>query len=150
MTTKLKEKDIVTYIVDNWDKYFPELIFKKTEFQARSDYRCDILCFLEMNLREYGYDEDGIHYAGIYTEVKYNSPSRDLIFELEKAIDCCSHPSIKHPRYVAVIMDDYSDETILNYLIENDIIMWKIDIVDDNLEEMKIYLYEPDEFNVNK
>lgn len=143
-----KEKDIVKHIVDNWEKFFPELIFKRTEFQARSDYRCDILSFLPMNLKDYGYEQDEIHYAGIYTEVKYNSASRDLIFELEKAKACCSHPAVKRPRFIGVIMDDYTNETIVDYLISNDIIMWKIDMKEDDIESMQISLYNPEDFIV--
>ena len=85
--TKLKEKDIVNHITSNWNSYFPDIDFWKTEYSLRN-FRVDIAASMKVNLKDLSIrDKDTIiERAPIFFEVKYNSNMRDLMFEIQKQI----------------------------------------------------------------
>lgn len=142
---EIKEKHIIKHIVDNWNKLLGEekLHFFKTEYCALDDWRCDILAYVYLDLEEMGYENAPRNYrAPIYTEVKFNSDSRDLIYEISKGLRLVNQAA--YPRYIAVISDDFSDPTILDFLVENKIHMWQIKIKDDDLSTLRLEYYEPD------
>ena len=141
----LKEKDIVDHLCDNWEIYFPELVGCKKEYTFR-DSRIDILSSVPVDLYELGIREenDPFRYtkAAVFVEVKYNSEMRDLLFELQKHIafrdwyiskgkSCC---------YIVVISDKF-DANMVKFMEENDIIMYKYTIEDEDLETFEIEEY---------
>lgn len=141
--TMLKEKNIVNHIVSNWNKYFPDIDFWKTEFSLRN-FRIDIAASMQLNLKDIGLrDEDYIlERAPIFFEVKYNSNMRDLMFELQKQISFRNWYSTYGKAFcmICVISDEF-DEDMVKFMIDNSINMFKIDITDDNLDEMTITEY---------
>lgn len=146
---KLTEKQVVDYIIKNWDKLFDDIKFYKSEYYWLPEWRCDISAFIWMDLKEEGLTKDPYPYrAPIFIECKYNSDARDLIFELRKALYCAKKGA--WPKYVGVFMDDYSDGHILDFLIENEIHMWKINIKNEDLSTLYMEYYEPKETVIEK
>lgn len=141
----LKEKDIVDHLCNNWGTYFPELVGCKKEYTFR-DSRIDILSSIPVDLYELGIREkdDPLRKtkAAVFVEVKYNSEMRDLLFELQKHIkfrdwyiskgkSCC---------YIVVISDKF-DANMVQFMEENDIIMYKYNIENEDLETFEIEEY---------
>ena len=150
MKKSLSEKEIVNHIIKNWDKFFEKdnIKFQKTEWQALENYRADIMAYIDLDLKDIGWREESEMYRTlVILECKYQSESRDLIYELEKAkyiqwyLD--ERSNYPHPVFIGVISDDFSDKAIYDYLIENNIHMWKINIKDDNIETMTLRYIDP-------
>ena len=145
----LKEKDIVDHLCNNWTTYFPELIGCKKEYTLR-DSRVDILSSYPIDLYEYGIrdENDKLRYinAAVFIEVKYNNNHRDLLYELQKHINFRDwYINIgKAYCFIVVISDNYDDD-IIDFMEDNDIIMYKYEIQDEDLNTFKI-----EEFNKNK
>lgn len=141
--TKLKEKDIVDYLVANWNKYFPELNSARKEFPFRQS-RVDILSSFPVNLKDLGIrEEDYFTNAAAFFEVKYNSNMRDLMFEIQKLIQFRNW-YIQYGKAfcaISVISDDY-DFDMVKFFIENDVLMYKFSIKDDNLETLVVEEYK--------
>jgi hypothetical protein len=152
MKKTLSEKQIVNHIVQNWDKFFAEenIKFQRIEWQALENYRADIMAYMDLDLKEIGWREKSVKYrATIILECKYQSESRDLIYELEKAkyLQWYLKERLTEswPVFIGVISDDFSDKAIYDYLIENDIHMWKINIKDNDIETMTLRYLTPGE-----
>ena len=145
----LKEKDIVDHLCNNWTTYFPELIGCKKEYTLR-DSRVDILSSYPIDLYEYGIrdENDKLRYinAAVFIEVKYNNNHRDLLYELQKHINFRDWYINMGKAYcfIAVISDNY-DDNMIDFMEDNDIIMYKYEIQDEDLNTFKI-----EEFNRNK
>lgn len=145
----LKEKDIVDHLCNNWTTYFPELIGCKKEYTLR-DSRVDILSSYPIDLYEYGIrdENDKLRYinAAVFIEVKYNNNHRDLLYELQKHINFRDWYINMGKAYcfIVVISDNYDDDMI-DFMEDNDIIMYKYEIQDEDLNTFKI-----EEFNRNK
>jgi len=150
---KLLEKDIVNYIIRNWTSLFDNNIkLYRTEVKWLNDYRCDISAYVEMTLDEkYGYNEPYKYNAPIFIEVKFNKNDRDLIYEIKKALTAVNRIGLdkperlnvlRNPAYVGVISDDFSDEYIYNFLIENNIHLWQIDIKNNDINTLKLTYIE--------
>jgi hypothetical protein len=141
---KITERKVVDYIIENWDKFFPDIQYLWKEHSFTENWRCDIVGCIPMQLgEEYGFpNDDPYNYkALICFEAKYNSASRDLIYELEKAVKFLSKS--KYPNYVCVLLDDYNDEGIYDYLVANNINMYKYTFKDDDLSTMKVEVFNP-------
>lgn len=142
----LKEKDIVDHLCNNWTTYFPELIGCKKEYTLR-DSRVDILSSYPIDLYEYGIrdENDKLRYinAAVFIEVKYNNNHRDLLYELQKHINFRDWYINMGKAYcfIAVISDNY-DDNMIDFMEDNDIIMYKYEIQDEDLNTFKI-----EEFN---
>ena len=141
----LKEKDIVNYLCDNWNKYFPDLIGCRKEFTIR-DSRVDILSSKKTDLYALGIrsEEDLYRYinAAVFVEVKYNENNRDLIYELQKHIEFRDW-YINYGKAYCIIMtisDEY-DQYMTKFIRNNKIIAYKYSIEDDNLDTFKIWEY---------
>ena len=145
----LKEKDIVDHLCNNWTTYFPELIGCKKEYTLR-DSRIDILSSYPIDLYEYGIrdENDKLRYinAAVFIEVKYNNNHRDLLYELQKHINFRDWYINMGKAYcfIVVISDNY-DDNMIDFMEDNDIIMYKYEIQDEDLNTFKI-----EEFNRNK
>lgn len=145
----LKEKDIVDHLCNNWTTYFPELIGCKKEYTLR-DSRVDILSSYPIDLYEYGIrdENDKLRYinAAVFIEVKYNNNHRDLLYELQKHINFRDWYINMGKAYcfIVVISDNY-DDNMIDFMEDNDIIMYKYEIQDEDLNTFKI-----EEFNRNK
>lgn len=141
---ELKEKDIVEYIVNNWDKFFEGTKFIKTEFTLR-DFRVDIFASFPVDLKDLGLREKSYPVkASIFFEVKWKSTMRDLLFELKKQIAFRDWYINYGKAYceICVISDEY-DKHMVDFMVENEITMFKIDIKDNDLSTMTISEYIP-------
>lgn len=138
----ITEKQIVDHIIKNWEKLFePGLHFFKREVEWLEGWKCDITAWFMM---EY---EGEPHKAAVFMEAKYDSPSRDLIYELCKALTFVNRH--KAPSFVAVISDDFSDPYIQNFIKENQIFMFQVIVENQDLETMKIkYIQNTGHFEI--
>ena len=142
----LKEKDIVDHLCNNWTTYFPELIGCKKEFTFRNS-RVDILSSCPVDLYEFGIrsEDDTCRYinAAVLVEVKYNNNQRDLLYELQKHINFRDWYINMGKAYcfIVVISDNYDDDMI-DFMEDNDIIMYKYEIQDEDLNTFNIEEYE--------
>lgn len=146
--TKYKEKDIVKHIVQNWDNFFPDLTFRRTELKMR-DFRVDIFASFYANLKDLGVrDQDYWCHPSVFFEVKYNSNMRDLMFELQKQINFRNWyvGETKAMCVINVISDDYNADMV-KFMQENNIYMFKISMEDDDIETLKIKEYLPDQMD---
>lgn len=143
---ELKEKDIVDYIIDNWDNYFKDInmFFQTKEWQPKQNYRADLLAYTNINLKEYGYsDKDEIYRASVIIECKFKSMQRDLIYELKKAIHIRDYiAKFNRPVFIGVLSDSFLDEYIYDFILENNIICWKINIKNNDLTTLSISLLD--------
>ena len=135
--TKLKEKDIVNHIVSNWDLYFKDISFWRTEYSLR-DFRVDIAAYLEAELPK----NNELCKLPIFFEVKYNSNMRDLMFELQKQIAFRNWYVNCNKCFcmICVISDEY-DQHMVKFMEDNNIEMFKINIENDDLDNMTILEY---------
>jgi hypothetical protein len=140
MKKTITEKQVVDAIVENWDKFFGEekITFFRREKSPVTWWRADLWGVFDMKLKD-----DRPYKASIFFEVKYKSPSRDLIYEIQKGKDLLAR--IDNPNYISVISDDFSDPTIVDYLKANDVHMWKIEIENDDIKTLTITYYNPEE-----
>lgn len=140
---KLKEKDVVDYLIRNWDVLFggEELYFYKAEFRVTDNWRADVLAYVNLPCPD---NPNAIYRAPVYMEVKYNNNYRDLIYELEKGLNYINHPSKNpdYPRYLAVIVDDTIDSTSLEYIKNNKIPCYMYTMQDEDLTTLSISMYE--------
>lgn len=144
MKKTLKEKDIVEQIINNWDTYFEGTKFCKTEFSLR-DFRVDILASFPANLKDLGVrDEDYFTNPSIFFEVKWKSEMRDLLFELKKQIKFRDW-YIEYGKafcMICVISDEF-DSHMVEFMVENNITMFKINIENEDIETLSISEYDP-------
>lgn len=139
--SKLKEKNIVNHIVSNWNNFFPDIDFWKTEYSLR-DFRVDIAATFEANLKDIGVrDTDYICRPTVFFEVKYNSTMRDLIFELQKQIAFRDWYIRSGCFCMICVISDEFNQHMVKFMEDNNIEMFKINISDDNLETMTIKEY---------
>lgn len=142
--SKIKEKDIVKKIVDNWEDYFPTLRFWRTEYRFRN-FRVDIAADFEVDRELYGLKPSPyVLRAPVFFETKYESEMRDLVFELEKQIQFRDFYTnvAGNLAYVCVISDRF-DPDMTKYMIDHDIKMFKINIVDDDIDTLTLTEYNP-------
>ena len=139
--TKHKEKHIVKQIVNNWDKYFPDLKFYKTEWSFRN-FRVDIAAGFDIDLQEIGKSDvpRGCHVPVLF-EVKYNSEARDLLFEMQKQLEFANYYNKNNMCVICVISDEF-DISMQKFLIDNDILMFKISMIDDDIETLELEDFE--------
>jgi hypothetical protein len=154
------ERQIVNHIIKNWDSLFEEGIkYQGREKEWIRGWRNDITSYVEMELgEEYGYLEKPHNFkAPIFIEVKYKSDSRDLLYELKKALTAVSRFKPKtvdgkeyfaHPAYIGVISDDFSDEYIYDFIVSHGIHMWQIKMDDDDIETLRLNYIEHYELEV--
>lgn len=142
----LKEKDIVNHLCEKWNEYFPELIGCKKEYNYKNS-RVDILSSCPVDLYEFGIrsENDKIRYinAAVFVEVKYNNNDRDSLFEIQKHINFRDW-YINHGRsycYIVIISDNF-DEHIAKFMRDNDVIMYKYEIENDDINTFEIKEYE--------
>lgn len=142
---KLKEKDIVKHLKDNWNKYFPDLIGCKLEVPIRNS-RVDILSSYPVDLYELGLrnEDDIVRYinAAVFVEIKYNSNMRDLLYELQKHINF-REQYVNFGKawcFIMVISDEF-DYEMVKFMEDNNIIMYKYSIEDEDLSTFKIEEY---------
>lgn len=135
--TTIKEKDIVKQIVDNWDRYFPDLKFFKTEWTFRN-FRVDIAAGFDADAQELGKSDvpRRIH-VPVWFEVKYNSEARDLLFEMQKQLNFAKYYNKNNMCMLCVISDDF-DISMQKFLIENNILMFKISMENEDLDTLKV------------
>lgn len=140
---KLKEKDVVDYIVRNWDALFKneELFFYKAEYKVTDSWRVDILAYVKLPSPD---NPEYIYRAPVYIEVKFDNNYRDLIYELEKGLNYIHRKDRdpNYPRYLAVIVDNTIDPTTLDYITNNQIPCYMYTIENDDLTTLSISMYE--------
>ena len=147
--TALKEKDIVNQITSNFNNYFPELIGCRTEYKFR-DSRIDIFSSLRVNFKELGLREkDYFCNSPVFFEVKYNSNMRDLMFELQKLIKFRNwyYDYGKAFAVICVISDEY-DEYMVEFMEANNVLMYKINIENDDLTTLTLEEYNSTKFEL--
>lgn len=145
----LKEKDIVNHIVSNFDKYFPDIKFWRTEFSMR-DFRVDIVAnnlvdLKDLNIREESY----ICNTPVFFEVKYNSNMRDLLFELQKQINFRDW-YINYGKcfcMICVISDEF-DHHMVRFMEQHNIPMFKINMKDEDLDTLTLSEYSLNAFEL--
>lgn len=142
MTKIITEKQIVDHIIEHWNELFEEgIYFFRKEHSWLEDWRCDITAYSHMELgEEYGFEKPHDYRAPIFMEVKYESSSRDLIYELSKALEFVRRH--QYPMYVAAISDDFSDPHILRFILDNGIHMWKISVKDNDINTLTLEYIE--------
>lgn len=135
----LKEKDIVKQITKNWDNYFPELKFCKTEYKLKN-FRVDILADFPANLKELGIREKDFYCKpAVFFEVKYNSNMRDLIFELQKQIQFRNwYINIAKSFCIICVLSDEFDDDMVKFMQDNSIIMYKYMIKEKDIKTLTI------------
>lgn len=135
---KLKEKDIVSNIVDNWDTYFPEITFFKKEFCLDS-WRPDIVG--KMN-------SDNNRQIPCFFEVKYNKNDRDLVYEVLKGLNFLRKRHGDNEFKLVVITDNISEDFIIDFLIMNnvDIYLYSTDSL-SKTGLLEFNKYTKDDFN---
>lgn len=113
--SKLKEKDIVNYIINNWTKLFnEELFFYKKEQKIDRYWRCDIFAYRKQVFK------DRVFKAPVYIEVKYNNNHRDLLYELSKGLNFLNQPTIKSvPRHLCVFIEEKSLDSVTQQFLED-------------------------------
>lgn len=139
---KLKEKDIVDYLIRNWDTYFKneELYFYKKEYSVTDYWRADMLCYV---WGPHPKAPDRQYKIPIFVEVKYNNNYRDLIYELEKGLEFINRKNHNpdFPQYLAVIVDDQIDPVSLEYIKKNNIPIYMYTIEEEDLTTLKLSMY---------
>lgn len=137
--TQIKEKDIVDRITKNFNSYFPKLKFHKKEFSLRN-FRVDISSSLEVDLKNIHKKRDSyITKIPVFFEVKYNSDMRDLLFELEKQISFRDwYTKIAKCFCIICVISDKFEPTMIQYMKENNIYMFKSTIKNDDITTLKI------------
>lgn len=125
---RLKEKDISDFLKDNWESFFKpgKCELYKTDKSFLKRWRPDFI----------GVNKD--YFEGVtlvFIELKYNSNCRDLLYEVQRAIDVRNKG---HNVIIAVLSDHYKDETIRNFLLENDVILLKYEFMDLDVDSFKI------------
>lgn len=146
MTKKktLTEKQVVDYIIDNWDRLFSEhgIRYRCREKSPVSWWRVDLWGTIDMDLQEMKITNRPYPYkASVFIEAKFRSESRDLIYELQKGLDFLSR--IEYPNFIGVLSDNFDDPTIIQFIQDHNIHMFKIEIEDDDLDTIQIKYYEP-------
>lgn len=140
---ELKEKDIVNHIIQNWDNLFEEEVkFCKKEATLLEDYRCDIVGYIQ--------PKGTTNYASrsnLLFECKYQSNSRDLIYELTKAISLRERIKGKET-IISVISDNFDDPHIRKFILENDIHMWQIHMENEKLETLSLEYIETKDIEI--
>lgn len=149
MSKELKEKDIVKHIVDNWDKYFPDLRFCKTEYSLKN-FRVDILADFEANLKDLGIREDDyICRPAVFFEAKYQSNMRDLIYELQKQIKFRDwYINIAKAFCMICVISDEFDPDMIDFMESNSILMYKYEMENNNLNTLVIKEYNKNIFEL--
>lgn len=143
----LKEKDIVNYIVVNFDKFFPELKFNKTEYKLR-DFRVDILASFYANLKDYNLrDKDYYCFPSVFIEVKHKSLMRDLLFEMNKQIEFRDWyiNTAKALCIICVLSDDFN-KSMVDYMEKNNIMMFKYHYENDDITTLTIEEYNSSKY----
>ena len=139
---KVKEKHIVKYIVEHWNELFKEFNynFYKAEqvvCMLPKEWRCDIVAFAKTHIN------NGSYRAAIYTEVKYNNNSRDLLEELNKGLHFLKNCSKDYPRFLCVIIDRKSlSPSIKQFLDDNKISYFIYHVSNDDLQNLDISIIE--------
>lgn len=131
----LKEKDIIKYLIDNWENFFKEdMFFHKKECKVDRSWRCDLIAYRKQLF------EDKEIKSPIYIEVKYNNNHRDLLYELSKGLFFLSRPAIKtRPRHLCVFIEDKSlDKTIEEFMKEKRITYYIFSLKNDDLNTLQI------------
>ena len=126
----IKENDIVKYVCNNFNKFFKDLKFVRTEFSLRN-FRVDIFATYK--------DENTNTWPSVFFEVKHQSYMRDLLFELNKQIkfrdwynsnpNCLCH--------ICVLSDKFED-SMLDFFKDNNIRLFKYSYDNDDLNTLKI------------
>lgn len=144
----LKEKDIVKHLHENWNEYFPDLKGCKLEVTHRNS-RVDILSSIPVDLHELGLreEDDTLRYtnAAVFVEVKYNSNMRDLIFEVQKHIDFREwYIGVNKCFCMIMVISDDFDSDMAQFMQENDILMYKFSMKNEDLSTFTIKEYNLD------
>jgi hypothetical protein len=137
---KLNEKMIIDYIINNWNKIMPKkLLFFKREVAWLDNWHCDITAFKTVKIFNKRIKKKVKYRMPIFIEVKFRSNSRDLIYELEKAISFRDNHEL--PQVIAVMSDNIEDKSILNFMKKNKIHFFKINITRDDLNSLTVTYY---------
>lgn len=150
--TKLKEKDIVNKIVSSWEDYFPELNFRKTEYVFKNS-RIDIFADFEVDRELFELKPSPYKLmAPVFFEVKWQSEMRDLIYELQKQIEFRDFYTnvAGNLAVICVISDKFTDKTMVKYMIDNNVHMYIVTVIDDDIDTLTLTEYQPmTELNLN-
>ena len=147
----LKEADIVRYVVNHFNKFFPDLDFCKTEYSLR-DFRVDILASFEANLKDLNVrDEDYICRPAVFIEVKYKSKMRDLLHELNKQLEFQKwYLNTAKAFCLICVLSDSFNETDIKFMESNSIIMYKYSYINDDLSTLKIEEYNSSKYKIEQ
>jgi hypothetical protein len=151
MEKEIKEKDIVKQIVDNWNNYFPDLRFCKTEYTLRN-FRVDILADFEANLKDLGIREkDYFCRPAVFFEVKFDSSMRDLLFEMQKQISFRDfYINVNKAFCMICVISDEFDDTMVDFMEQHNIIMYKYEIKNNDLNTLSIKEYNRQIFELEE
>lgn len=133
--SRLKEKDVIKHIIDNWETIFQEeMFFHKKEQKVDKYWRCDLIAYRKQVFKGRNVK------SPIYIEVKYNKNHRDLLYELSKGLSFINRETMKAvPRYLCVFIEDASlDSVTETFLKENNITYYVFNIKNDDLETLDI------------
>lgn len=138
----LKEKDVVNYLVENWNRFFPDLEGCKKEFKIRNS-RVDIFSSLPVNLKDLGLREtDTFAKAAVFCEVKYDSDMRDLMFEIQKHISFRDwYINYGKAFCMIIVISDKFDYEMVKFMEYNNIFMYKINIENNDLTTLTLEEY---------
>lgn len=116
---KLLEKHIVEQLYTHLGTFCPGMVPFRKEFTMTNQYpayRCDMLAYI---LQENGYKWP------VVCEVKFNGNDRDLRLEIAKALQVRHSRHKKYGLGIAVFMDKFTDQDLLKYLFENDVVVYQ-------------------------
>lgn len=81
----------------------------------------------------------------VFFEVKFNSEMRDLIYELKKQLQFKNfYTDIAGNLAVICVISDNFDDTMVQFMEENNIYMYKINIQDDDINTLTLEEYTTD------
>lgn len=145
----IKEIDVVKYVIQNFNTYFPDFKFHKTEFSLRN-FRVDILASFEADLKDLGLrDESFICRPALFIEVKHNSKMRDLMLELKKQLNFQKwYMNIAKAFCMIAVLSDEFDETMVDYMEENGIIMYRYSYENEDLSTLTIEEYNSSKYKL--
>ena len=111
----MKESHLVDYIIENWNELLGpfDLHFAYKEKAWRPKWRCDITAFriLPYNNRS--------HRSPVYIEVKHRRNTRDLLYEISKALEAAIVPrNSQIPKPAVAVIVEYLERHVLEELFQ--------------------------------
>ena len=146
----LKEKDIVRQLTKNWDIYFPDTKFHRTEYKINNS-SVAILSSFKADLKDLGVREESyLTDIAIFCEVKFNSNMRDLMFEIHKQIKIRDwYINIGKSFIMLMVVSDDFDLDMAEFLHENNVAMFIYTIPDDDISKLTIKEFDYNQLTVD-